>query len=113
MPRYCQTLDLKDDPQLIAEYKQHHLNVWSEVAGFIGICGILSMEIYCHQNRLMMVMETDEQFSFEKMTQLAEQNSKVQDWENLMWKYQQPLPHAPSGAKWMLMEKIYDFKKEI
>ena len=113
MPRYCQILDLKDNPQLIAEYKQHHLNVWSQVVDFIGSCGILSMEIYCHQNRLMMVMETDEQFSFEKMAQLGEHNNKIQEWETLMWNYQQPMPNAPSGAKWMLMDKIYDLKTSI
>lgn len=113
MPRYCQILDLKDNPPLIAEYKHQHRQVWPEVADFISSCGILSMEIYCHQNRLMMVMETDEQFSFEKMAQLGEHNSKVQEWETLMWKYQKPLPSATSGAKWMLMDKIYDFKKGI
>jgi len=52
-------------------------------------------------------MEVNEHFSLEKKTKLDEQNPIVQEWEQLMWRYQQALPFASPGQKWMLMDKIF------
>ena len=54
-----------------------------------------------------MIMEVDDSFSFEKKTKMDNDNSKVKEWETLMWKYQKELPFAQKGEKWVLMEKIY------
>jgi L-rhamnose mutarotase len=54
-----------------------------------------------------MIMETADNFSFDNKAKSDEENSKVQDWEKLMWNYQQALPHAKHGEKWMLMDKIF------
>ncbi|HEX8548445.1 MAG TPA: L-rhamnose mutarotase [Cytophagaceae bacterium] len=107
MPRFCQTLNLKDDAHLIAEYKKYHQNVWPDIRDFIRSAGILSMEIYCYQTRLVMVMETDGDFSFERMDELSKNNSKVQEWEDLMSNFQEPLAGVAQGTKWVLMERIY------
>lgn len=66
------------------------------------------MEIFRFQNRLCMIMETEDAFTFERKQQLDAQNPKVADWEELMWTYQQPLKGAAGGEKWMLMDKIFD-----
>jgi L-rhamnose mutarotase len=107
--RYCLTLDLRNDPQLIAEYKQYHApgNEWPEITKSIRDAGIEDMEIYLLGTRMFMIMEVNEDFSFEAKSETDRLNPKVQDWEKLMWKFQQPLPEAGPGEKWILMEKIF------
>ena len=108
MKRYCLTLDLKDDPKLIREYEEHHKKVWPEIIHSIKDSGIENMEIYRQGPRLFMIMEVNEDFSFEKKQTADTNNEKVQEWEELMWKYQQPLAGAAKGEKWMLMKKIFE-----
>ena len=110
MNRYCLTLDLVDDPQLIAEYEAWHRNVWPEILASITGSGIEQLEIYRVANRLFMIMETNDGFSFAAKGAADAANPKVQEWETLMWKYQQALPGAKPGEKWMLMEKIFSLK---
>ncbi|MGN6803832.1 MAG: L-rhamnose mutarotase [Ginsengibacter sp.] len=109
--RYCLALDLKDDEKLIHEYEQYHEKVWPEIIASIKDAGITEMEIYRFANRLFMIMETDENFSFQKKNSMDNANPKVQEWEGLMWKYQQALPAAKPGEKWVLMKKIFDLNK--
>jgi L-rhamnose mutarotase len=109
--RYCLTLDLKDDPTLIAEYERHHERVWPEIEKSIREAGIAKMEIYRLGARMLMIMEVNESFSFEKKAEADRANPRVQEWERLMWKFQQPLPGAKAGEKWMLMKKIFDLKE--
>lgn len=105
--RYCLTLDLKDDPELISEYKRYHQNVWSEIAQSIRDSGIEAMEIYLLGTRMFMIMDVNEDFSFEAKAEADRNNPRVQEWEKLMWKFQQPMPQAKPGQKWLLMEKIF------
>jgi L-rhamnose mutarotase len=105
--RFCLTLDLKNDPALIAEYKRHHERVWPEIIQSIRDSGILDMEIYLLGTRMFMIIEADENFSFEAKSAADRQNPKVQQWESLMLKFQQPLPQAAPGEKWKPMEKIF------
>jgi L-rhamnose mutarotase len=107
MKRYCLTLDLKNDEQLIAEYEAYHKDIWPEIRKSILDSGITNMEIYRFDNRLMMIMETDDAFSFERKAAMDAGNPKVQEWETLMWKFQQPLKNAKPGEKWVLMDEIF------
>lgn len=107
MKRYCLALDLKDDPKLIAEYREHHRNVWPEVKASILSSGIEEMNLYLSGNRLFMIMEVNDAFSFEASAAADAANEKVQQWESLMWKYQLALPQARPGEKWILMEHIF------
>lgn len=111
MKRYCLTLDLKDDPGLIAEYKRYHEHIWPEITKSIRDSGIEDMEIYLLGTRMFMIMEVGKNFSFEAKAEADRRNPKVQAWEQLMWKFQQALPQAKPGEKWMPMERI--FKLEI
>jgi L-rhamnose mutarotase len=108
--RYCFALDLKNDKQLILAYKKHHQKVWSEIIESIKNSGIEKLEIYLVANRLFMIMEVNKTFSFDKKSKMDANNPKVQEWETLMWKYQQALPTAKEGEKWLLMDKIYEFE---
>jgi len=107
MKRYCLALDLVDDEQLIAEYKQYHQSVWPEIKESIIASGIENLEIYLTGNRLFMIMEVNESFSFEEKGKADLANPKVQEWETLMWKFQQALPGAKPGEKWILMDQIF------
>lgn len=107
MNRYCLALDLKDDPQLIKEYEKYHEMVSPEIKHSISSSGIKVMEIYRTGNRLFMIMETNEEFSFDKKEAMDAANEKVQEWEALMSKYQQALPQAKPGEKWILMKNIF------
>ncbi|MDP4260974.1 MAG: L-rhamnose mutarotase [Bacteroidota bacterium] len=108
MHRYCLALDLKDDAVLIAEYEDYHRKVWPEILQSIRDAGIEQMEIYRTGNRLFMIMETNDNFNFAKKAKADAANNKVQQWEDLMWKYQQALPGAKPGEKWILMDKIFE-----
>jgi L-rhamnose mutarotase len=107
MKRYCLTLDLKDDPQLIAEYKRHHERIWPEITQSIKDAGIENMEIYLLGTRLVMIIDAPDTFSFEAKAEADQQNRKVREWEELMWKFQRPLPQARPGEKWILMNRIF------
>lgn len=110
MKRYCLALDLKDDEELIKEYEEHHKKVWPEIIKSIKEAGIESLDIYRTGNRLFMIMKVNEYFSFEQKSAADLANEKVQEWETLMWKYQQALPWAKEGEKWILMDKIFAMK---
>ena len=105
--KYCFALDLKDDDDLITEYKKHHSEVWPAIIKSIKDTEIEDLEIYCIGNRLFMIMKVNDDFSFEEKAAADTANKVVQEWEELMWKYQQALPIAKPGEKWMLMEKIF------
>ncbi|WP_282080290.1 L-rhamnose mutarotase [Aquimarina algiphila] len=107
--RFCLSCDLKDDPKLIAEYKNYHAegNAWPEITKSIKDAGIRDMQIYLTGNRMFMIMEVDETFDPEKKAAMDADNPKVQEWEQLMWKYQQGLPWAKDGEKWIMMEQVF------
>ena len=97
MKRYCLTLNLKNQPDSIKEYEEHHRAVWPEIIESIKGSGIEQMEIYRYDARLFMIMEVNEQFSFEQKAIADNNNPKVQEWEELMWKYQEALPGRAPG----------------
>lgn len=106
--RYCLALDLINDESKIAEYETYHRQVWPAILDSIKDAGISEMEIYRTGNRLFMIMETTSDFSFEKKAKLDAANPTVQKWEALMWNYQQAIPAAKPGEKWVLMKKIFE-----
>lgn len=113
MKRYCLTLDLKEDPKLISEYEAYHRKVWPEIRDSITTSGIVAMEIYRYGNRLFMIMEVNDEFSFKNKEAMDAGNEKVQEWETLMWKYQQAVPGAKPGEKWVIMDKIFELNKNV
>ncbi len=107
--RYCLTCDLKDDPQLIEEYKTYHKpgNVWPEITQSIKAAGVEDMQIFLSAHRMFMIIEVNDSFSFEQKSRMDNENQKVREWEEIMWQFQQALPWAREGEKWILMEQIF------
>ena len=107
--RICLACDLKNDSQLIEEYKRYHApgNTWPEITQSIREAGIEDMQIYLTGNRLLMVMEVNESFDPDRKAEMDASNPKVQEWETLMMQFQQLLPWAKTGEKWIEMEKIF------
>ncbi len=107
--KMCYACDLVDNPELIEEYKKHHSkeNVWPEITKSIKDSGIIDMEIYILANRLFMIMEVDESYTPERKQTMDDANPKVQEWEELMWQFQQAPPGAKDGEKWLEMKQIY------
>jgi len=113
MKRYCLALDLVDDPALIREYEAWHApgRGWPEVRQNDLDAGVLDLQIYRTGSRMVMILETTDDFTFERKADLDARNPHVQAWEELMWRYQKPLPDARPGVKWVLMEQIFQFEK--
>lgn len=105
--RHCFALDLINDAELISAYKKHHEKVWPEIIKSIKDSGIVALDIYLVQNRLFMIMDVSEKFSFDLKDKADANNLKVQEWETLMWKYQQALPASRPNEKWRLMEHVF------
>ncbi len=107
--RYCMTLDLKDDPELIKEYTYWHENenIWPEIPEGIKEVGIVNMEIYLYGTRMFMIMETTPDFDFEKDMARLGTLERQAEWEKFVWKFQKSAPGSPEGSKWQLMERVY------
>jgi len=104
--RYCQVLDLKDSAALIAEYDAYHQAVWPEVLNHLRSAGVEDMTIWRYQNRLVMLLEAGENFSFERLAAMEANSPKVQEWEQLMWRFQCALPGSKEG-KWKLSKELF------
>lgn len=107
MRRYCLAVDLKNDSKLIEEYELWHKKIWPEILESIRSSGIEDMTIYRYSNRLFMIIEVNDMFSFEKKVAADLADYRVQEWEELMWNFQQAIPGVKAGEKWVLMDKIF------
>ncbi len=109
--RYCLTLDLKSDAELIAAYRRYHERIWPEITASLKSAGIENAEIYLLGTRMFMTLEVNDRFSFDAKAEADMNNPKVREWEELMWRLQQPLPQAKAGEKWLLMERIFKLEQ--
>lgn len=115
MQRLLYALDLRDDPALIADYEAWHRadKVWPSVVESLKNSGIDELEIYRTGNRLVLIIEAPDDFSPEAKARADADNAEVQAWERLMWVFQQPLPWAAPGQKWILMQRIFALTQVI
>jgi L-rhamnose mutarotase len=106
---YYLALDLRDDPNFVEEYKSYHRpdRIWPDVLQAIKHDGVLCQEIYLAGTRMVMVLTTSDEFSFEKNVEKLRDNPAMREWEKLMWNYQQAIPAAKPGERWVMMEKIF------
>lgn len=107
--RYCQTLSLKDNEELIAEYRKRHSQgeVWPETLAAIREVGILEMEIYILGTRLFMIVETPLDFDWDAAMARMATLPKQDEWEEYMSVFQQAEPGASSAEKWQLMDRMF------
>lgn len=107
--RYCQTLDLRDNPELIREYRSRHSSerVWPEILEGIRQVGILEMEIYIIGTRLFMIVETPIDFNWEEAMQRLSTLPRQAEWEDYMSQLQQAAPGLSSAEKWRPLERMF------
>lgn len=108
MPRYCLTLDLRNDPAKIAEYKRYHEKIWPEIRDSLFDSGVTQMEIYLLGTRMFMIMDVNDSFSFEKKAAMDAANPKVLEWEAVMGNLQDVPANGDPVKRWQLMEKVFD-----
>jgi L-rhamnose mutarotase len=113
MPRLCFALDLKDEPDLIAEYERWHRpdQIWPDIVASLEDAGICDLEIFRVADRLFMVMEVDADYSPAAKAASDANNPRVQAWETLMWRFQKALPCARPGDKWVAMQRIFSLSE--
>lgn len=105
-------LDLKDDPALIAEYEHWHRpeNIWPDIVDALRAAGVEELQIFRAGNRLVLVMQVADDFSLERKAAADAANPRESAWQELMWKFQQPLPFAAPGEKWVPMNEIFSLQ---
>ena len=109
--RYCKTLALKNDPELIEAYKKVHAPgaAWPEITQGIKEVGIVDMEIYIKGNQLFMIMDTVPDFDHDKVMNELAKKPRQAEWEAFVSRFQQSSADASADEKWQLMERIYKF----
>lgn len=107
MKRYCQTLELRDDPEMIEKYCEVHRHVWPEIIEGQRQVGILDMQIFRRGRRLFMIMDTVDDFDFVKDNARLATLPRQAEWEAYVAQFQGADPNAPSTDKWQLMERIF------
>ncbi|WP_297335337.1 L-rhamnose mutarotase [Algoriphagus sp.] len=112
MQTFVLICDLKNEPEAIEAYVTCHRNVSPEILESIRVSGILNMSIYRWQNRLTMLINTTDEFNFEKKAKLDLANPKVQEWEKFLGQFQTHLPGTPPTWRWALTEQIFEYKAE-
>ena len=113
--RYVQTMDLKDDPELIAEYKRRHSQeeAWPEILAGIREVGILDMQIFFLGTRLVMIVETPVDFDWDRAMARLATLPRQQEWEDYMAIFQQCAEGATSDEKWQMMERMFYLYEKI
>jgi L-rhamnose mutarotase len=112
--RYCKILTLKNDSELIQQYKEvHGINMaWPEITNGMKEVGIIDMEIYIHGNVLFMIMDTVSDFDHEKAMMELASKPRQSEWEKFVSRFQNSDPGATAGGKWSLMERIYEMDQK-
>ena len=107
MEVYAQALDLINNEKLIKEYEDYHKNVWPEVLEGLRSVGIIRMRIWRINNRLFMLIETDDNFDVKKFQKYTDTNPKAKEWDELMKSYQERIPNS-KGEWWSEMTLAFD-----
>ena len=112
--RYCKTLSLEDDPQLIEEYKRVHMadNTWPEITQGMIEVGILDMEIYIMAPRLFMIMDTIPEFDHDRDMAVLATKPRQSEWEAFVSRFQKTSSDATADEKWQLMDRIYKLDRK-
>jgi len=109
---FVYTLNLKNDSEVIRQYREYHKNVWPEVENSLRSVGILNMRIYLLGCRMVNVIETNDDFDPTRdFARYIEGKPEVEKWDGMMAEFQEKVPEAKEGEWWALMEKVYDLNK--
>ena len=107
MKRYAMTVMLRDDPEVIRRYEEYHASAWPEVNSGLLKCGILRIFIYRFGRQLFMYMETGDDFDMDRDLPKYMEDPKAREWDEMMADFQETVPGAPEGSKWVEMKEVY------
>ena len=108
MTRQVLTVDLRDDPEAIATYVEHHRRVWPEVIASLRQVGVEQMDIRLLGRRLVMIVELRDGADFvSAFGSRVASNGRVAEWERLMRSLQEPVADAAPGEWWARMEQVF------
>lgn len=109
MQRFCLTLELRNDPVLVEEYRFWHRpeNIWTEITEGIKKVGIENMEIYQFGTVLFMIIEAPDDFTWDEDMKTLASLPRQAEWENFMSKFQKASPYENSSEKWKIMDRIF------
>ena len=108
MKHYAYTLDLRDDPQLVAQYKEYHRQVWPEILARLRQVGITQMKIFLQGTRMFMYVEATDTFNPDRDLARYADHPRAQEWEKLMHTFQQQIPGSGEGVWWVPMEQVFE-----
>lgn len=100
MKRYCQTLELVGDSQMIEIYIEARRHVWPEIQEGIRSVGILDMQIYRLERRDFMIMDTTDDFDFVVDNARLATLPRQAEWEAYVARFQGCDPSMTSTQKW-------------
>ena len=109
LKRYVQFLEIKDDPELMAQYRYWHSEKhhWREIREGIRAVGILEMEIYMRNNQLVMIVDAPAEFDWQEGMRRLATLPRQAEWEAFVARLQGCRADARSDEKWQLMERIF------
>ena len=108
MKQLALTVNLRDDPAVIAAYKAYHAEAWPEVVASLQAVGVIQMKIWLLGRRLFMLAEVDDDFDpAADFPRYLSRDPRCQEWEDLMTTFQEPVPEAKAGEKWAMMEEVF------
>ena len=98
---------LKNEKEKIIEYIDYHSNPFPEIVKDLQNKPIGRMRIYINQNKLVMLLEVEEDFNIKDGIHIEPKSNKVEEWENIMGKLFQEL-ESGNPRSWELTENIFD-----
>ena len=112
MKCFAMTLNLKDDPALVEEYKRYHRAVWPEVLAGLKNIGVSRMKIFLHGRKLFMYLEAHDRFDIGRDFPRYMESQPAREWDALMRGFQEPAPGAAPGDWWSPMEEVFDLRAQ-
>lgn len=107
--RIVQMLQLKQDPELIRQYRYFHSRegIWPEILAGIKGSGVVSMDIYLLDHYLCMIVEIPADVSWAEVMDKMAKAPRQAEWEAFVAQFQRAASHARSDEKWQPMEHIF------
>jgi len=109
LKRYVQFLEIKNVPEMISQYRYWHSegHHWQEIREGIKAVGILEMEIYMHNNQLVMIVDAPADLDWQEAMRRLTTLPRQVEWEAFVARFQGCRTDARSDEKWKPAERIF------
>ncbi|WP_281635496.1 L-rhamnose mutarotase [Flavobacterium marginilacus] len=104
------TANLVDDPKMQKEYVDYHatqFEKWPEIAKGFCNADFQQLQVFKNGRQLMLIISIPKGESLDKLNpKTTENNPRVNDWNNLMKKYQTGIEGTKPDETWIFLNKI-------